>query len=93
MYKEYLKLLYKEISIIKPKVIILFGNQVSSIVLDKKISVGESRKKLYTKIIEKEEYKFYSVYYPIGNGRFNINKSIEDIKWIMNEENLKKVGV
>ena len=93
VYKEYLKLLYKEISIIKPKVIFLFGNQVSSIVLDEKISVSTSRKKLYKKIINKEEYKFYSVYYPIGNGRFNIDKSIEDIKWIMNEENIKKVGV
>ena len=28
------------------------------------------------------EYKFYSVFYPVGNGRFNINKSIEDINWI-----------
>jgi len=93
VYKEYLKLLYKEISIIKPKVVILFGNQVSSIVLDKKISVSTSRKKLYTKKISNEVYKFYSVYYPVGNGRFNIDKSIEDIKWIMNEENIKKVGV
>ena len=93
VYKVYLKLLYKEISIIKPKVVILFGNQVSSIVLEQKISVSTSRKKLYTKKINKEIYKFYSVYYPIGNGRFNIDKSIEDIKWIMNKENIKKVGV
>ena len=42
--KKYLKLLYKEISIIKPKVIITFGNQVSSIILDKKISVSLNRK-------------------------------------------------
>ena len=93
IYKEYLKLLYKEISIIKPKVIILFGNQVSSIVLNQKISVSTSRKKLYKMIIDKEEYKFYSVYYPVGNGRFNIDKSIEDIKWIMKKENIKKGGV
>lgn len=93
VYKEYLKLLYKEISIVNPKVIILFGNQVSSIVLDEKISVSLSRKKLYTKKINKKEYKFYSVYYPIGNGRFNIDKSIEDILWIMKQENIKKVGV
>jgi len=92
VYKEYLKLLYKEISIIKPKVIILFGNQVSSIVLDEKISVSTSRKKTYKKIIKKEEYKFYSVYYPVGNGRFNIAKSIEDIKWIIENENIRKVG-
>ena len=93
IYKEYLKLLYKEISIVNPKVIILFGNQVSSIVLDEKISVSLSRKKLYTKKINRQVYKFYSVYYPIGNGRFNIDKSIEDILWIMKQENIKKVGV
>ena len=67
VYKEYLDLLKKEIEIVNPKVIILFGNQVSSIVLDKKISVSTCRKELF----------------PIGNGRFNIDKSIEDIKWIM----------
>ena len=83
VYKEYLHLLEKEIEIINPKVIILFGNQVSSIVLNQKISVSQCRKKMFLKEINGKEYKFYSVYYPIGNGRFNIDKSIEDIKWIM----------
>ena len=41
VYEEYLHLLENEIEIIKPKVIVLFGNQVSSIVLDKKISVSQ----------------------------------------------------
>ena len=36
VYLEYLDLLYKEIEIINPKVIVLFGNQVSSIILNKK---------------------------------------------------------
>ena len=85
VYKEYLDLLENEIQIINPKVIILFGNQVSSIVLDKKISVSQSRKELYLKNINGKEYRCYAVYYPVGNGRFNIDKSIEDIKWIMKE--------
>lgn len=85
VYKEYLELLKKEIEIINPKVVILFGNQVSSIVLDQKISVSKSRKKLYLKNINDKEYKCYAVYYPVGNGRFNIDKSIEDIKWIVKE--------
>lgn len=89
--KKYLNLLKEEISIINPKVIILFGNQVSSIVLDKKISVSENRKTRHIKKIKGKNYKFYPVYYPVGNGRFNIDKSIEDIKWIMNEE-LKNVN-
>ena len=35
-YKAYLKLFMKEMSIVKPKRIVLFGNQVSSIVLGEK---------------------------------------------------------
>ena len=86
VYEEYLDLLKQEIEIIKPKVVVLFGNQVSSIVLDKKISVSQCRKKLFKDKINVNEYKFYSVYYPVGNGRFNIYKSIEDINWIIENE-------
>ena len=89
VFKKYLNLLINEFEIIKPKVIVLFGNQVSSIVLDEKISVSKCRKKCFTKNINNNTYKFYSVYYPIGNGRFNIDKSIEDINWIIKNE-LKK---
>ena len=87
VYKEYLHLLLKEIEIINPKVIVLFGNQVSSIVLNEKISVSECRKKKFVKKINNKEYDFYSVFYPVGNGRFNISKSIEDINYII--DNLK----
>ena len=84
--KKYLKLLYKEFEIIKPRVIITFGNQVSSIVLNKKISVSENRKVSHELVINKGKYKVYAVYYPVGNGIFNIDKSIEDIKWIIDNE-------
>ena len=86
VYEQYLDLLKQEIDIIKPKVVILFGNQVSSIVLNKKISVSQCRKQLFTDKIKNKQYKFYSVYYPVGNGRFNIDKSIEDINWIIENE-------
>lgn len=94
VYKQYLHLLKQEFNIINPKVIILFGNQVSSIVLDEKISVSQVRKKCFEKNINGSKYKFYSVYYPVGNVRFNIDKSIEDIKWIIeNELTESKVSV
>ena len=89
VYLEYLELLKKEISIVQPKIIILFGNQVSSIVLNKKISVSQVRKTCFEEVIDGKKYKFYSVYYPVGNGRFNIDKSIEDIKWIIENELVK----
>ena len=69
VYKDYLELLKQEFNIINPKVIILFGNQVSSIVLEEKISVSEVRKKCFIKDINGVSYKFYSVYYPCGSGK------------------------
>ena len=32
---------------------------------------------------DKQIYKCFPVFYPVGNGRFNIDKSIEDIKYII----------
>ena len=86
VYKEYLYLLEKEIELINPKIIVLFGNQVSSIILNEKILVSQCRKKEFEKDINGKKYKCYSVFYPVGNGRFNINKSIEDIKYIIKKE-------
>ena len=83
VYKEYLDLLLKEIDIVKPKKIITFGNQVSSIILNEKISVSTCRKQSYKKLINNIEYKIYPVYYPIGNGMMNISKMIEDLKYII----------
>ena len=83
VYKKYLKLFFKELEIVNPKKIVLFGNQVSSIVLDKKISVSSVRKEKFIKKINSKDYEFYSVYYPVGNGRFNIGKAIEDINYII----------
>ena len=88
VYKKYLNLFKKEIEIINPKVIVLFGNQVSSIVLNQKISVSLCRKQNFTKKINNKEYSFYPVFYPVGNGIFNIDKSIEDINYII--DNIKE---
>lgn len=84
VYKEYLELLLKEINIVKPKKIITFGNQVSSIILNEKICVSKCRKQSYKKIVNNIEYKIYPVYYPIGNGMMNISKTIEDLKYVLN---------
>ena len=86
MYKEYLDLLLREIAIVKPKKIITFGNQVSSIILNQKISVSKCRKQHFDLVVQEHRYPVYPVYYPIGNGAFNIDKTIEDLNWIMNED-------
>ena len=54
VYKQYLNLLEKEIEIVDPKVIILFGNQVSTVFLNEKISVSQCRKKEF---IKKNQWK------------------------------------
>ena len=81
-------LLCKEIEIINPKTIITFGNQVSSIILDRNISVSQCRKQNFSKNIAGKNYKVYPVYYPIGNGMMNIDKAIEDLDYII-RTNLK----
>lgn len=85
VFFEYKKLLFREFEIIKPKVIILFGNQVSSIVLDKKISVSQVRKEKQMLKCGDVNYDVFSVFYPVGNGSFNADKAIEDIKWIQKQ--------
>ena len=83
VYSEYLDLLCKEIEIINPKTIITLGNQVSSIVLNKNISVSQCRKQNFIKNIAGREYRVYPVYYPIGNGMMNIDKAVEDLIFII----------
>lgn len=78
IYKKYLDLFLMEMKEVRPKKIILFGNQVSSIVLDQKISVSQVRKRKFIK----DGLEYYSVYYPVGNGRFNMDKAIEDILYV-----------
>ncbi len=79
IYEKYLELFLREIDIINPKKIILFGNQISTVVLKEKISISKVRKQQF---LLNNKYKCYCVYYPVGNGRFNMDKSIEDITYI-----------
>ena len=83
VFKKYLELLHKEIDIVKPKTIILFGNQVSSIVLRKSIKVSDYRKKYELLEVNKRFYLTFPVYYPVGQGMRNIKIAKEDIRWIV----------
>ena len=83
VFREYLNLFEKEILTINPKIIITFGNQVSSIVLGENVKVSEYRKKYKIIKIKNKEFKIFPVYYPVGQGTRNINKAKEDIDWIV----------
>lgn len=88
VFKEYLSLLEREIDFIKPNIIITFGNQVSSILLNQPISVSTCRKAYYTKEINEKEYKIYPTFYPVGQGMRNIELAIQDIIELMKENEL-----
>lgn len=85
IFKEYRDLLIKEIEILKPKKIILFGNQVSSILLKEKISVSLRLTKTYKLNINNQSIDTYCLYYPVGNGFFNKDKTVYDLKSIVFE--------
>lgn len=77
VFKKYLDLALNEIKTISPKKVITFGNQVSSILLNKKVSVssyGESDSENI--IINQKEYSVYPLYYPVGQGQRNMPLTI-----------------
>ncbi|WKZ30205.1 MAG: uracil-DNA glycosylase family protein [Candidatus Dojkabacteria bacterium] len=83
IFKDYLALMYREIELVKPKYIISFGNQVSSILLQKSISVStydHLDKEILT--IENQNYDVFPTYYPVGQGMRNLPMAIERIKMI-----------
>lgn len=84
IFIRYKDLLKEEIEMVDPEKIIFFGNQVSTIMLDEPITVSTVRRKEFILKTKTHEYKSYAVYYPVGNGRFNQDKAIEDIKTIIN---------
>lgn len=86
VFKKYTELFKQEINAIKPRVIITFGNQVSSVLLNKTIKVSEYRKKYEILEIEGMVYKVFPVYYPVGQGMRNIKIAKEDIEWIFKNE-------
>ena len=73
----------KEIELLNPKVIIAFGNQVASNLLQQQIKVSECRESKYNLVIGKKTYTVYPTYYPVGMGQRNMPKAIEDIKNIL----------
>ena len=83
IFLQYKDLLKEELSLVKPKRIFFFGNQVSSIVLDEKITVSTSRQKKFSLSLKENTCDCYAIFYPVGNGRFNQSKAIEDIRAIL----------
>ena len=85
VFKAYLPLMHEEISIIKPERIITFGNQVTSVLLGRNISVSqyENAESFEKLTIGNETYKIYPCWYPVGIGYRNMGKAVARIKAII----------
>ena len=84
VFMQYKDLLKEELDLISPQKIFFFGNQVSSIMLDRIIQVSQVRKEKFELKTVKGCYESYALFYPVGNGRFNQDKAVEDIKSLIN---------
>lgn len=81
VFERYRDLFFEEMRAVGAKKVVLFGNQVSSVVLGEEVMVSKCRRRKF----EREGIDFYAVYYPVGNGRFNVGKAVEDLGWILEE--------
>jgi DNA polymerase len=88
IFREYLEIMRKEITLLNPKKIITFGNQVSSMILAKPVSVSQyAGRQKETLEISGRNFDIYPVYYPVGQGRRNMPLAIKRIKAIINVSN------
>lgn len=85
IFRESRKVTLEEISIIRPRMIIAFGNQVSTTLLGQSIKVSECRRKKFELEIGKYSYDVYPTYYPVGMGIMNMAKAVSDIKYIVSK--------
>lgn len=83
VFVDYLPLLFEEINCIQPQKIVTFGNQVSSIVLGKRLSVRNYLNTEQEEIrIYNKKYRIYPTYYPVGQGQRNMPLAVKRIQKI-----------
>ena len=80
VFRAYRALTLEEIYQIDPQSIITFGNQVSSLFVNKFIKVSEYVSNFETIRIHNKFFKVFPTYYPVGQGMRNMGKAIERIK-------------
>ncbi|QQR93746.1 hypothetical protein IPJ91_01145 [bacterium] len=84
VFRNYLDLMYQELSELNPSNTMLFGNQVSSIVLNKRISVSKYQNLEFEMLnIGEKEIKCFPMYYPVGMGMMNMPKVINSLKLLI----------
>jgi uracil-DNA glycosylase len=84
VFKKYLPLMFTELELLKPRIVLTLGNQVSSVLLGRSISVSDYRHYEYEELStpNKINLKVYPAYYPVGQGTPNISKTIARLRRI-----------
>ena len=85
VYREYLPFLRRELELVQPKRIVAFGNQVSSLLLGKPVSVSRCRGLSFPLEVGGSVIPLWPVYYPVGNGSMHLTKAMEDLKVLLTE--------
>jgi len=80
VFRDYLELMYAEIELVRPQKIITFGNQVSTILLNRTISVSKYPNTELELLKLKNNYPVYPAFYPVGQGRRNQPLAVTRIK-------------
>lgn len=84
VYKDFRDQTLRELAMLKPKKVIAFGNQVSSALLDKPISVSHYLQDEHESIdVDGQLLTVYPCYYPVGQGARNISKAEIRIREIL----------
>lgn len=84
VFKDYLELMRAEITEVNPKSIITFGNQVSSVLLGKPITVSKYQGgEVEILGIGKKIFNVYPTYYPVGQGQRNMPLAFKRLQNIM----------
>lgn len=85
VFRAYRNSMLTELELINPKYIITFGNQVSSILLQKPVSVSNYLNDEGERLLVNSQLNFniFPTYYPIGHGTMNMPKAISRIEQIL----------
>ncbi|MBP7057274.1 hypothetical protein KBB08_02175 [Candidatus Gracilibacteria bacterium] len=84
VFRAYLDQTYAEIVALNPEAVVTFGNQVSSVLLQKKVSVSQYVARDHEMlVVQDQSFKVYPTYYPVGLGLRNIGKAVERLHAIL----------
>ena len=87
IFRAYMESMHREIISLHPDKIIAFGGQVSSLILGKKIKVSTLAGSVEDLVIDNIHFAFHPVWYPVGQGMRNMDKSFKLLRRLLRSEN------